>query len=216
MHPDPDLLFPLAGYERLCFLKNLVQNPLIEIGDFTYYDDFEDVHNFEKQVKYHFPFTGDKLIIGRYGMIASGASFIMNGANHLTDSFSSYPFAIFGKSWAHAMDEKQYPHKGDLIVGHDVWIGHGATLMAGIEVGHGAIIAVQAVVVKDVPPYTIVGGNPAKPIRTRFDPETIEKLLRLQWWFWPPEKVAAHVHELTAARHSWLDDMLKMASETEG
>lgn len=195
--PNPNQLFPLDNYNRLCFLKNQVENPNIEIGDYTYYDDFETVENFEKNVKYHFDFTGDKLIIGKFCMIASGAQFIMNGANHLSSAFSAYPFAIFGKDWSNAMHNKHYPNKGDLRIGNDVWIGYNATLMAGITVGDGAIIAANSTVVKDVEPYSIVGGNPAELIRKRFSDRVIDHLLKIQWWNWEVDKITEHVHVLT-------------------
>lgn len=195
--PNPTTLFPLAGMNRLCFLKNLIKNPNIMVGDYTYYDDFENVGNFEKNVKYLFDFTGDKLIIGKFCMIASGVEFIMNGANHLANGISSYPFAIFGNGWEHAMDNKTYPIKGNTVIGNDAWIGYQATIMPGIEVGDGAIIAAKSVVTKDVEPYSIVGGNPARLIRKRFDDATIRKLLDIQWWNWPPEKITRHVADLT-------------------
>jgi len=195
--PNKDIKFPLENYDRLCFLKNIIKNPNIIVGDYTYYDDFENVENFEKNVKYHFDFTGDKLIIGKFCMIASGVKFIMNGANHLTDSISSYPFAIFGNGWEKAMEGKTYPNKGDLIVGNDVWIGHNATIMAGIKIGDGAIIGTNSTVVKDVEPYTIVGGNPAKEIRKRFEKKTIDTLLELQWWNWDIEKITNNIQKLT-------------------
>lgn len=195
--PDKHTLFPLAHHRKLCFLKNLINNPNIIVGDYTYYDDFESVHNFEKNVKYHFDFTGDKLVIGKFCMIASGATFIMNGGNHLTESISAYPFAIFGNGWEHAMDGKEYPYKGDMQIGNDVWIGHNATFMPGVTVGHGAVIATNATVTKDVGPYTIVGGNPAKPVKKRFSEEKIEQLLELRWWDWPIEKITEHVSDLT-------------------
>jgi virginiamycin A acetyltransferase len=198
MHvPDANTLFPIPHYDKLCFLKNIITRPNIEVGDYTYYDDFESVYNFELNVKYHFDFTGDKLIIGKFCMIASGVTFIMNGANHLTNAISTYPFAIFGGDWAKAMDGKQYPGKGNTIIGNDVWIGYNATIMAGVQVGDGAIIAANATVVKDVPPYTIVGGNPATMIKKRFDDERIAALLLLQWWNWSIEKITAHVQKLT-------------------
>lgn len=198
MHgPDTNEVFPLPHHNKLCFIKNIIKNPNIEVGDYTYYDDFEDVHNFEKNVKYHFDFTGDKLIIGKFCMIASGASFIMNGANHLTESISSYPFAIFGNGWEHAMDGKSYPTKGNTVIGNDVWIGHNATIMAGVTIGDGAIIAANSTVVKDVEPYSIVGGNPAKEIKKRFAEDEIARLLKLQWWNWPIEKITANVGNLT-------------------
>ena len=197
--PDSNLKFPLAHYDRLCFLKNIITRPNIEVGDYTYYDDFEDVQNFEKNVKYHFEFTGDRLIIGKFCMIASDVTFIMNGANHLADAVTSYPFAIFGGDWANAMEGKAYPTKGNTIVGHDVWIGYGATIMPGVTIGDGAIIATKSVVTKDVPPYSIVGGNPAKVIRQRFESAQIDLLLQLEWWNWPLEKITRHVQHLTDA-----------------
>lgn len=197
--PDKNQKFPLAHYDRLCFLKNVVKNPNIEIGDYTYYDDFETVDNFEKNVKYLFDFTGDKLIIGKFCMIASDVTFIMNGASHLNDSVTSYPFSIFGGDWSGAMEGKSYPNKGNTVIGHDVWIGYGATIMPGVHIGHGAIIATKAVVTKDVAPYAIVGGNPAKEIRKRFSEEKIEELLEVAWWDWPLEKITRKVQMLTGA-----------------
>lgn len=196
--PDKNTLFPLQGYNRLCFLKNLIKNPNIIVGDYTYYDDFETVENFEKNVKYHFDFIGDKLIIGKFCMIASDVKFIMNGANHLTEAISAYPFAIFGEDWQHAMEGKTYPIKGDITIGNDVWIGHNATIMAGVTIGDGAIIATNATVTKDVAPYSIVGGNPAQLIRKRFSDEIISELLELQWWHWEIEKITQNVQLLTS------------------
>lgn len=195
--PDKNIKFPLQNYDKLCFLKNVVKNPDIIVGDYTYYDDFENVENFEKNVKYHFDFTGDKLIIGKFCMIASGVKFIMNGANHLTDSLSTYPFAIFRNGWENAMEGKSYPNKGDIVIGNDVWIGHNATIMAGVKVGDGAIIATNSTVVKDVEAYAIVGGNPASEIKKRFSKPTIEKLLELKWWEWDIEKITKNIQNLT-------------------
>ena len=195
--PNKDLKFPLDNYDRLCFLKNVVKNPNIVVGDYTYYDDFENVENFEKNVKYLFDFSGDKLIIGKFCMIASDVKFIMNGANHLTDALSAYPFAIFGNGWEHAMDRKTYPHKGDLISGNDVWIGYNATIMAGVTIGDGAIIGANSTVVKNVEPYTVVGGNPAQQIKKRFSEEVIQKLLALKWWDWDIEKITRNLPNLT-------------------
>lgn len=195
--PNKDKRFPLDNYNRLCFLKNIVKNPNIIVGDYTYYDDFENVENFEKNVKYHFDFIGDKLIIGKFCMIASDVKFIMNGANHLTNSLTTYPFAIFGNGWEKAMEGKSYPQKGDINIGNDVWIGYNATIMAGITIGDGAIIATNSTVVQDVEPYSIVGGNPAREIKKRFPQNTIEKLLELKWWDWDIEKITENVHHLT-------------------
>jgi len=195
--PNKNTLFPLKNYDRLCFLKNIIKNPNIIVGDYTYYDDFENVENFEKNVKYHFNFIGDKLIIGKFCMIASDVTFIMNGANHLSESLSTYPFAIFGSGWEHAMDGKQYPNKGNINIGNDVWIGYNATIISGITIGNGAIIASNSTVVKDVEPYSIVGGNPAKEIKKRFSKETIDKLLEIKWWNWDIEKITENVQNLT-------------------
>lgn len=195
--PDKNTVFPLENYHRLCFLKNIIKNPNIIVGDYTYYDDFENVENFEKNVKYHFDFTGDKLIVGKFCMIASDVKFIMNGANHLSDAISSYPFAIFGGAWAHAMEGKEYPDKGDIVIGNDVWIGYNSTIMSGVKIGDGAIIATNSTIVKDVQPYTIVGGNPAQLIKKRFSDETIEKLLDLKWWDWDIDKITGNVQFLT-------------------
>ena len=195
--PNKDIAFPLKNYDKLCFLKNIITNPNIIVGDYTYYDDFEDVHNFEKNVKYHFDFTGDQLIIGKFCMIASDVKFIMNGANHLSNAISTYPFSIFGNGWENAMEGKAYPNKGNIEIGNDVWIGYNATIMAGVKIGDGAIIATNATVVSDVEPYTIVGGNPAREIKKRFSPEIIERLLKLQWWNWDIEKITKNVQNLT-------------------
>ncbi len=196
--PDKNVKFPLENYDRLCFLKNIITNPNIIVGDYTYYDDFEDVHNFEKNVKYLFDFVGDKLIIGKFCMIASDVTFIMNGANHLSSAVSSYPFAIFGGSWAHAMEGKTYPSKGNTEIGNDVWIGHKVTIMPGVKVGDGAILATRSVITKDVPAYAIVGGNPAEVIKYRYDEKTRDKLVKLEWWNWPIEKITEHVDILTS------------------
>lgn len=196
--PNKDSKFPLENFTRFCFLKNIITNPNIEVGDYTYYDDFEDVANFEKNVKYHFDFVGDKLKIGKFCMIASNVTFIMNGANHLSKSISSYPFAVFGKDWSHAMDGKKYPTKGDTIIENDVWIGYGSTIMPGVKIGNGCIIAANSTVTKDFEPYSIVGGNPAQIIRKRFTNKQISKLLSLKWWDWDIDKITRNVQTLTS------------------
>lgn len=197
--PDSNDTFPLEHYDRLCFLKNIITNPNIIVGDYTYYDDFEDVHNFEKNVKYHFDFIGDKLIIGKFCMIASGVTFIMNGANHKMDGITAYPFNIFGKDWKVAEPKlSDLPYKGDTVVGNDVWIGTNVTIMPGVHIGDGAIIASNATVTKDVASYSIVGGNPAKEIKKRFSESKIQELLEIQWWNWDIEKITNNIKYLTA------------------
>ncbi|KZE75026.1 chloramphenicol acetyltransferase [Myroides marinus] len=196
--PDSNDTFPLEHYDRLCFLKNIITNPNIIVGDYTYYDDFEDVHNFEKNVKYHFDFIGDKLIIGKFCMIASGVTFIMNGANHKMDGITAYPFNIFGKDWKVAEPKlSDLPYKGDTVVGNDVWIGTNVTIMPGVHIGDGAIIASNATVTRDVAPYSIVGGNPAKEIKKRFSEAKIKELLEMQWWNWDIEKITSNLKYLT-------------------
>nr|WP_236839401.1 Vat family streptogramin A O-acetyltransferase [Beggiatoa leptomitoformis] len=195
--PDKNAIYPLKNYNRLCFLKNIITNPNILIGDYTYYDDFEDIHNFEKNVKYHFDFIGDKLIIGKFCMIASGATFIMGGANHRMDGITTYPFTIFGHGWETITPTlNDLSLKGDTIIGNDVWIGTNATIMPGVHIGDGAIIATNATVTKHVEPYAIVGGNPAREIRKRFSTQQIKELLEIQWWNWDIEKITANLHHL--------------------
>lgn len=191
--PKPTQRYPLANETSLVFLNTIVTNPQIEVGDYTYYHDFDDPLDFERNVRYLFPFENDRLVIGRFCAIAHGATFIMNGGNHLLGGLSTYPFGIFGGSWAAAMPES-WPTRGDLVIGHDVWIGYEATVLAGVTVGHGAIIGAKSVVATDVPPYAIVAGNPARPIRHRHPPGTIDRLLELAWWDWPIDHITRHVH----------------------
>ncbi len=191
IHPDPNIVYPITDVTRTCFLKNIINNPQIIIGDYTYYDDPNDVQQFEKNVLYLFEFMKDKLIIGKFCQLATGIRFIMNGANHSLTGVSTYPFKVLGKSFGEA--PSNVVSKGDTVIGNDVWIGNSATLMQGITIGDGAIIGTNALVTKDVLPYTIVGGNPAKLIRKRFDDETIDFLLQLSWWDWPIDKIATHL-----------------------
>lgn len=176
----------------MVFLKNVVKNPNIVVGDYTYYHDFENPENFEKNVLYHFDFIGDRLLIGKFCSIACNVRFIMNGGNHRTDWFTNYPFPVFGNGWETAMPDS-WPNRGDTTIGNDVWIGYGATIMPGVTIGDGAIIATASVVTKNVAPYTVVGGNPATAIRRRFSDEVIATLLELRWWDWSAEKISGNV-----------------------
>lgn len=196
--PSPEAKYPMLGQTRLVYLKNIISNPNILVGDYTYYDDFDNPENFEQNVLYHFDFIGDKLIIGKFCSIASNVKFIMNGGNHRTDWFTNYPFPVFGAGWEHAMPDT-WPHKGDTVVGNDVWIGYGVTVMPGIQIGDGAIAATHSVITQDVAPYTVVGGNPAKPIRQRFDDATIQTLLDLRWWDWDIEKITRNLKAICGA-----------------
>lgn len=191
--PDPDRLFPVDGDRRVCFLKNAIRNPNIIVGDYTYYDDPQPPEDFEhRNVLYHYPFVGDKLVIGRFCSLARGVRFIMNGANHATDSASTYLFPFFGHGWEHigAQHQTAATQRGDTVIGNDVWIGYEACIMPGVTVADGAVIGARAVVTRDVPPYAVVAGNPARVVRYRFEPAIIEALLDSRWWDWPPQRVA--------------------------
>ncbi|MDX9975375.1 MAG: Vat family streptogramin A O-acetyltransferase [FCB group bacterium] len=198
MHgPDPTDPHPMVGFPQVSYIRNTVTNPQIDVGEYTYYDDPEHPGDFERNVLYLYPFMNDKLVIGRFCAIGRGAKFIMNGANHLMDGFTTYPFQIFGHGWEAAMPPPEaFPFKGDTVVGNDVWIGYDALVMPGVRIGDGAIIAARAVVTADVPPYTIVGGNPARPIRERFPPEVVAALLEIRWWNWPVERITRHLKTL--------------------
>lgn len=191
--PNPDVLYPIEPHRNLIFLKNHVTNPNIIVGDYTYYADFNDAANFEKNVLYHFDFIGDKLIIGKFCAIASDVKFIMNGANHETAPISTFPFAVLQNGWEKIIDQDnligKFPNKGDTIIGNDVWIGYDATIMPGVKIGNGAIIAAKTVVTKDVPDYTVVGGNPARLIRKRYDDEQIARLNKIAWWDWTAQQI---------------------------
>ena len=196
---DPNTKHPMEGFPQICFIKNTVSNPNIVIGDYTYYDDPEDSEDFERNVLYHFPFVGDKLILGKFCAIARNTKFIMNGANHKLDGVSTYPFYIFGNGWEKTSPkEGELPYKGDTVIGNDVWIGYEATFMPGVTVGDGAIVAAKSVVVGDVPPYTIVGGNPAKRIRQRFSDDVVRSLLNIAWWNWDIEKITRHLEQIVS------------------
>ncbi|MBF9234502.1 CatB-related O-acetyltransferase [Microvirga alba] len=200
--PDPRTPHPMPGHPRVGFLKGLVNRPNIEIGDFTYYDDPRGPEGFvERCVLHHFDFIGDKLVIGKFCAIATGVTFIMNGANHAMTGFSTYPFNIFGHGWEEGFDwgTIKAGFKGDTIIGNDVWIGHEATIMPGVKIGDGAIIAAKSVVTADVPPYAIVGGNPAKVLRQRFSDDVIAELLTLRWWDWSVDKITRNLNAIRGA-----------------
>jgi virginiamycin A acetyltransferase len=191
---DPNKKFPLEKTERLCFLKNIIESPNIIVGDYTYYDDPDNVHNFLKNVLYHFDFIGDKLIIGKFCQIATGVRFLMNGGRHAMNGFSTFPFVAFGNEWSDVPLESQ--SKGNTVIGNDVWIGNSATIMPGIQIGDGAIIATNAVVTRNVDAFSIVGGNPATLIRKRFDEKIINALLKIQWWNWDIEKITKNAKDI--------------------
>lgn len=199
-----NMLYPRTGDKETIYLKNAISNPNIIVGDFTMYNDFvNDPTLFEKNnVLYHYPINQDKLVIGKFCSIACGAKFLFNSANHTLSSLSTYPFPLFFEEWN--LEKKAVTHawdnKGDIIVGNDVWIGYEAVILAGVHIGDGAVIGTRAVVTKDVPPYTIVGGVPAKPIKKRFPEKTISMLLDMQWWNWPNDKIAHNIKAIQAGK----------------
>ncbi|WP_443080088.1 CatB-related O-acetyltransferase [Tyzzerella sp. An114] len=182
------------------YLKNIIKNPNIIVGDYTIYNDLKNnPKNFERNnVLYHYPINNDKLMIGKFCSIACGAKFIFNSANHTLSSLSTYPFPIFFEEWE--LDVKNitnaWDNKRDIVIGNDVWIGYEVVIMAGVTIGDGDIIGTGAVVTKDIPPYTIVGGIPVKPIRKRFKQETIDILLKIKWWNWSDEKIYKHILDI--------------------
>jgi virginiamycin A acetyltransferase len=197
--PDPATPHPMEGFPQVCFIKNTVRNPNIVVGDYSYYDDPEDSENFERNVLYHFPFIGDKLIIGKFCALARGTKFIMNGANHKLAGISTYPFQIFGNGWEKVAPEPgDLPYKGDTVIGNDVWMGYDTLVMPGVHIGNGAIISSRSVVVQDVPAYTVVGGNPARSIKERFPAEVVETLQAIAWWDWPIEKVSQNLNAIVS------------------
>lgn len=197
-------VYPRTGDHQTVYLKNVITNPNIEIGDYTMYNDFEqDSRDFQKNnVLYFYPVNQDKLIIGKFCSIACGAKFIFTSANHTLKSLSTYPFPIFFEEWEldGADITDAWDKKGDIVIGNDVWIGYEAVILSGVTIGDGAIIGTRAVVTKDVPPYSIVGGVPAMVIRMRFDEETIAKLMELKWWEWPYEKIKENLPAIQSGR----------------
>lgn len=193
-------IYPRSNDKETIYLKNIIKNPNIIVGDYTIYNDFKNnPKNFERNnVLYHYLINNDKLVIGKFCSIACGAKFIFNSANHTLSSLSTYPFPIFFEEWE--LDVKNitnaWDNKGDIVIGNDVWIGYEAVIMAGVTIGDGDIIGTGAVVTKDIPPYTIVGGIPAKPIRKRFKQETIDILLKIKWWNWSDEKIYKHILDI--------------------
>lgn len=190
-------LYPRPGDLQTIYLKNAITDSSITVGDYTMYNDFvNDPTGFEKNnVLYHYPINHDKLLIGKFCSIACGAKFLFNSANHTLASLSTYPFPLFFDEWELEKTNvtEAWDNKGDIIVGNDVWIGYEAVILAGVMIGDGAIIGTRAVVTKDVPPYTVVGGVPAKPIRKRFNDETVTELLKLKWWDWSEEKISQNI-----------------------
>ena len=197
---DVRKIYPRSGDKKTVYLKNVISNPNIIVGDYTmYHDTIHDPKEFEtNNVLYQYPINRDKLKIGKFCSIACGTKFLFNSANHALDSLSTYPFPLFFEEWNLEKEKvtDAWDNRGDIVIGNDVWIGYEAVILSGVTIGDGAIIGTRAVVTKDVPPYTIVGGVPAKPIRKRFDEKVIEELLKIKWCDWTEEKIARNIENI--------------------
>ena len=204
-------IYPRTGDKQTVYLNAVIKDPQIAVGNYTIYNDFvADPLLFEKNnVLYHYPIHRERLIIGKFCSIACGTKFLFNCANHTLKSLSTYTFPLFYEEWELEKSNitTAWDNKGDIVIGNDVWIGYEAVIMAGVHIGDGAIIAARAVVTKDVPPYTIVGGTPAKEIRKRFDAEIIEQLLILKWWDWSTDKIHQCLPYIAEGK---LDELLAM------
>ena len=198
--PDKNEKFPNKNVPSVCFIKNVITRPNIEVGDYTYYDDANGADKFEEHVTHHYEFLGDKLIIGKFCQIASGIKIIMNGANHRMNSVTTYPFNIMGNGWKKVTPKlTDLPFKGDTVIGNDVWIGQNVTILPGVHIGDGAIIGANSVVTKDIPAYHIAAGNPCKVIRKRFSEELINYLEEVKWWNWEEEKIFKNLEILCSS-----------------
>lgn len=201
--PDPTTLHPMAEAPRVVFLRPLAQGRAnVEVGDYSYYDDPARPEDFfEANVLYHYPWEGDRLVIGRFCAIGEGVRFLMNGANHAMAGFSTYPFEAFGDDWGARFDPAGYAgeRRGDTVVGSDVWIGREAMILPGSRIGPGAVIGARAVVSGEVPPYAVVVGNPGRVVRSRYDAETVERLLAVAWWDWPAERIRRNLAAIRRA-----------------
>jgi virginiamycin A acetyltransferase len=204
---DPTVMHPVAGQERVVFLRPLVQSANVEVGEYTYYDSFGDPRAFERDAVLY-AFGPERLIIGRFCAIASGVRFLMPGANHADLGPSTYPFGVFGPPWDTTMDiVMSAPSRGDTVVGHDVWLGYSALVLPGVTIGDGAVVAAASVVARDVPPYAIVAGNPARVVRSRFSADEVDRLLRAAWWNWPIELVSQHARTIMAGTAAELEQI---------
>ena len=208
--PDPHVLHPVTGQDRVVFLKPLVQRSNVEVGDYSYYDHPERATEFERDAVLY-GFGPERLIIGKFCAIAAGVRFLLPGANHANLGPSTFPFGIFGEAWATTMDlVLAGDNRGDTTVGDDVWFGYQALVLPGVSIGSGAIVAAGSVVTADVPPYTIVAGNPARVVRRRFDDQDVQRLLQAAWWDWPVDLITEHAREIMAGQPT---DLLRIATQ---
>jgi len=203
--PDPTVLHPIAGQERVVFLRPLLDDPRVEVGEYTYYDHPTRARRFREDAVLY-AFGPERLVIGRFCAIAAGVRFLLPGANHADRGPSTFPFGVFGPPWDGTMDLVHgAPSRGDTVVGHDVWLGYEALVLPGVTIGHGAVVAAASVVSADVPPYTVVAGNPARVVRVRFGGEDVARLLRARWWDWPPALVTQHARTVMAGTPAELE-----------
>ena len=192
-------IYPNSQFKTFCYIKSVVTNPNIIVGDYSYYENIDEgPESFEKHVTHHYDFMGDKLIIGKFCSIARGGEFVMNGANHMLDCLTAYPFEIIDEFKGLSRPFGERGNRGDTVVGNDVWIGQNATILPGVHIGDGAIIGANTVVAKDIPPYAIAVGNPAVIKKYRFDEETIKLLLELKWWDKDIEEIKKLIPRLTS------------------
>jgi virginiamycin A acetyltransferase len=213
--PDPNQLHPVPHADRVVFLKPVVTSEKIEVGDYTYYDDPADPEAWERN-NVLYDYGPERLVIGRYCALAEGSRFIMAGANHAMLGPSTFPFGIFGGTWAETTMDLVMgaPSRGDTVVGHDVWLGYQAVVMPGVTIGSGAVVAAGSVVVADIPPYAIAGGNPATVLRMRYEPEDVDRLLRAAWWDWPVELVTEHARTIMAGTPAELEAIARATSSS--
>ena len=205
--PDPSTRLPIPGFDRVAFVKAVIDDPRIEVGDYTYYDDPAGPEAFMKNVLYHYEHAGDRLRIGRFCAIATGVTFLMSGANHPMRGVSTYPFAVFERGWRKGYEgELEAGSRGDMVIGNDVWIGRMATILPGVTIGDGAIIGAHAVVSRDVRPYAVAVGNPAREVKRRFDDATVADLLEIRWWDWDIAKITRNLHTIADGRPEQLRD----------
>ncbi|MER6026202.1 CatB-related O-acetyltransferase [Streptomyces sp. NPDC001851] len=211
--PSPEALHPLPEHNRVVLLRPLVTDARIEVGEYTYYDDPDGATEFERR-NVLYGYGPERLVIGKYCAIAAGTRFLMAGAAHPTMGVSTFPFTMFGGTWTERTLDlvTGVPSRGDTVIGNDVWIGYQALIMPGVRIGDGAIVAAGAVVTADVEPYTVVGGNPARTIRRRYEDADIERLLGAAWWDWPVELVTEHVRTIMAGTPAEIERIAKEAA----
>lgn len=203
--PNPNIIHPIAGYGNEIYVKPTLTNPNIIVGDFTYIADSE----FEHHVTNFYPWSRDRLIIGKFCQISAGVEFMMNDANHQMSAVSTFPFYTLEGWDMEPPIAEDMPFKGDTVIGNDVWIGQNATILPGVHIGDGAIIGANSVVGSDVESYIIVAGNPARPIRKRFDDELTELMLKWKWWDYSIEEINRFIPILTSSDLDTVKDKIR-------